>query len=53
MILVTQRLVLKDIDGGHAGAPRAQGMDQCPGLDQRRAAGIDQERGWLHAREIC
>ena len=49
---VAQRLVLVDVDRRHAGAARAQRIDQRARLDQRRAAGVDEERGRLHAREV-
>ena len=49
---VAQRLVLVDVDRRHAGPAGPQRLDQRAGLDQRRAAGVDQKRGRLHAPQI-
>ena len=49
---VAHRLVLVDVDRGHARPPGFECGHQRAGLDQRRAAGVDEQRGRLHAREI-
>src|SRR6266852_5502068 len=46
---IAQRLFLIDIHRRHAGPAGAQGVHQRVRFDQRCAAGVDQERGRLHA----
>ena len=52
MARVEQRLVFIDVDRGHAGPPGPQRVHQRAGLDQRGAAGVDDQRRRFHAREI-
>ena len=52
MARFAQRLVLEDVDRGHPGPAGAQRADQRAGLDQPGAAGVDEQRRRLHAREI-
>ena len=43
---------LVDVDGRHSGSSVSQRSDEGAGFDQPGSAGVDQQRGWLHAREI-
>jgi len=52
MVGVDQRLLLEDVDGGHAGTTGLERGDQRAVIDQARAAGVDQQRGRLHASEV-
>src|SRR5882672_11844804 len=49
---VAQRLLLVDVDCGLPGAPGPERVHQRARLDQRRAAGVDDESGRFHACEI-
>ena len=49
---VAERFLFIDIDGRHAGPAGAEGIDQRVRLNQRRAAGVDQQRRGFHAREV-
>ena len=49
---VEHRLILEHIDCSHARAPLLQGVLQRAGLDQSGTAGIDDQRGFFHARKI-
>ena len=49
---VAQRLLLVDVDRGHAGTAGAERLDQRAALDQLRAAGVDEQRRGLHAAQI-
>src|SRR5712692_7106216 len=49
---VAHRLVLVDVDRGHAGASGAQRSDQRAGRDQAGPARVHQQRGRLHALEV-
>ena len=44
--------VLVDVHGRHARAPGPQRLRQGSGLDERGPAGVDDQRGRLHPREI-
>ena len=50
---VAQRLLLVDVHRRLARAPRFEGGDERAGLDQRRAAGVDDQRRRLHPREVA
>ena len=52
MAYVAHRLLVVHIDRGHAGTAGVQRLDQRAALDQRRAAGVDQQRRRLHAPQI-
>src|ERR1700720_4433120 len=49
---VAHRLVLVDVDGGHAGASGAQRGDERARRDQAGPARVHQQRRRLHALEI-
>src|SRR4029077_16394085 len=52
MVGVEHRLFFVDIDCREARTPSAQRIDEGAALDEWRAAGVDDERGWLHPRKI-
>ena len=51
---VAQRLVLEDVDRGHARPARPQRAHERTRLDQAGAAGVDQQRaGFIRARSAA
>jgi hypothetical protein len=48
----SNRLLLVNVDSSEAGPPRPERRNQYTRFDQRRAARIDEQGCWFHAREV-
>ena len=49
---VAQRLLLEHVYRGHGGPAGAQSRLERAGFDQARAAGVDENRGGFHERQV-